>query len=129
MSSPKPVLYLCLWSRKAGLTMPSPIQVARQYLSGMKKHNIDTLILGCTHYPLLRKVLHHVMGPRVQLVDSAQEVAIGVKELLTRRRMLRTRLGPGQHLFIVSDEPKQFQRLALRFLGGGVKYVRRHVYV
>ncbi len=104
-------------------------QVARQYLSGMKKHNIDTLILGCTHYPLLRKVLHHVMGPRVQLVDSAQEVAVGVKELLTRRRMLRTGLRGGQHLFIVSDEPKQFQRLALRFLGGGVKHVKRHVYV
>ena len=104
-------------------------EVARQYLSGMKKHKIDTLILGCTHYPLLKEVLRHVMGPRVQLVDSAQEVAIQVKELLTRRRMLRTCLGSAQHLFIVSDEPKQFQRLASRFLGGGVKHVQRYVYV
>jgi glutamate racemase len=108
---------------------PVTTQVARQYLSGLKKHNIDTLILGCTHYPLLRTVLQRVMGPRVELVDSAKEVAMGVKELLTRQRMLRTRLGPGQHLFIVSDEPKQFQRLASRFLGGGVKHVRRHIYV
>ena len=108
---------------------PVTYQVAKQYLNGMKKHHIDTLILGCTHYPLLREVLRNVMGPRVQLVDSAQEVAIEAKELLTRRRMLRTALRPGQHLFIVSDEPKQFQRLALRFLGGGVKYVKRHVYV
>jgi glutamate racemase len=104
-------------------------QVAQQYLGTMKKSNIDTLILGCTHYPLLKGVLHNVMGPRVQLVDSAQEVALQVKELLARHKLLRTRLGPGQHLFIVSDEPKQFQRLAMRFLGGGVKTVRRHIYV
>ncbi|MBF0504766.1 MAG: glutamate racemase [Candidatus Omnitrophica bacterium] len=104
-------------------------QIARQYLSNMKKHNIDTLILGCTHYPLLKNVLHDVMGPRVQLVDSASEVAIQVKELLLKFRMLRTSLRPGQHLFIVSDEPKQFSQLASRFLGGGIKHVRRHIYV
>jgi len=104
-------------------------QVAEQYLGVIKKNKIDTLILGCTHYPLLKQVLHQVMGPKVQLVDSAQEVALQVKELLTRDGLLRTRLGPCQHAFIVSDEPKQFQRLAVRFLGGGVKNVRRHVYV
>ena len=104
-------------------------QVAQQYLEGMKKNRIDTLILGCTHYPLLKSVLHNVMGPKVQLVDSAQEVALQVKAMLTRIKLLRTRLRPGQHTFIVTDEPKQFQRLAMRFLGGGVKNVRRHVYV
>jgi glutamate racemase len=104
-------------------------QVARQYLGDMKKKKIDTLILGCTHYPLLKGVLHNVMGPRVQLVDSAQEVALQVKELLTRKKLLRTRLSPCRHTFIVSDEPIQFQRLALQFLGGGVKNVRRHIYV
>jgi len=108
---------------------PVTYQVAEQYLSAMKKKKIDTLILGCTHYPLLKQVLHNVMGPKVQLVDSAQEVALQVKGLLTKNRLLRTRLGPCQHLFIVSDEPKQFQRLAMRFLGGGVKHVRRHIYV
>jgi glutamate racemase len=104
-------------------------QVAQEYLSGMKKNRIDTLILGCTHYPLLKGVLHNVMGPRVQLVDSAQEVALQVKEVLTKSHLLRTRLKPGQHMFIVSDEPVQFQRLAMRFLGGGVKNVRRYVNV
>jgi glutamate racemase len=96
----------------------------------MKKRKIDTLILGCTHYPLLKGVLRHVMGPNVQLVDSAREVALQVKELLTKTRLLRTRLGPCRHMFIVSDEPKQFQRLASRFLGRSVKNVRRsHLYV
>jgi glutamate racemase len=104
-------------------------QVARQYLGGMKNKKVDTLILGCTHYPLLKRVLHHVMGPKVQLVDSAREVALQVKEELTRGRLLRTCLRPAGHMFIVTDEPKQFQRLALRFLGGGVKTVRRHIYV
>lgn len=104
-------------------------QVARQYLKDMKKKNIDTLILGCTHYPLLKGVLRQVMGPKVQLVDSAKEVALQVKELLTKEKCLAARLGPGQHMFIVTDEPKQFQSLALRFLGEGVKNVRRHIYV
>jgi glutamate racemase len=104
-------------------------QVARQYLGDMKKKKIDTLILGCTHYPLLKGVLRKVMGSRVRLVDSAQEVASQVKELLTKSKLLRTRLGPCQHLFIVSDEPEQFRQMALRFLGGGVKNVRRHIYV
>ena len=104
-------------------------QVAEQYLREIKKKKVDTLILGCTHYPLLKQVLHNVMGPKVQLVDSAREVAVQVKDLLTRTKLLRTRLEPCQHTFIVSDEPEQFQRLAMRFLGGGVKNVRRHVYV
>jgi glutamate racemase len=104
-------------------------QVAEQYLKDMKKNKIDTLILGCTHYPLLKEILHNVMGPKVQLVDSAREVALQVKDSLAQRRLLRTRLGPGRHVFIVTDEPKQFQHLASRFLGGGVKNVRRHVYV
>ena len=104
-------------------------QVAQEYLTGMKKAKVDTLILGCTHYPLLKGVLHNVMGSGVQLVDSAQEVALQAKELLASQRLLRTRLMASQHTFIVSDEPAQFQRLAMRFLGGGVQNVRRHVYV
>jgi glutamate racemase len=100
-------------------------QVARQYLGDMKKNKIDTLILGCTHYPLLKGVLRNVMGANVQLVDSAREVALQVKELLTKARLLRTRPGPCRHMFIVSDEPEHFRRLGLRFLGEGVKNVRR----
>ncbi|MDE2027175.1 MAG: glutamate racemase [Candidatus Omnitrophica bacterium] len=104
-------------------------RVAEEYLGGMKKKKVDTLILGCTHYPLLKGVLHEVMGPKVQLVDSAMEVALQVKDELVRRRLLRTRLEPGRHQFIVSDEPRQFEHLASRFLGGGIKNVRRYIYV
>ena len=69
-------------------------QVAQQYLEDMKKKKIDTLILGCTHYPLLKGVLHNVMGPKVQLVDSAQEVALQVKELLTKSQAFAYPFGP-----------------------------------
>jgi glutamate racemase len=108
---------------------PVTYQVAQHYLGDMKKSQVDTLILGCTHYPLLKRVLNKVMGPKVQLVDSAQEVALQVKQLLTKRRLLRTCLRPGEHIFIVTDEPKQFQSLASRFLGGNVINARRHNYV
>ena len=104
-------------------------QVAQQYLGDMKKKKVDTLILGCTHYPLLKRVLHKTMGPKVQLVDSAQEVALQVKELLAKGQLLRNCLRPCRHMFIVTDEPKQFQHLASRFLGGGVRNVRRYIYV
>lgn len=98
-------------------------KVAEEYLKEMKRAKVDTLILGCTHYPLLKNVIHTVMGPRVNLVDSAEVVAEGVRALLKERNWLRTRLGPAKHVFCVSDEPANFKRLATQFLGGGVKEV------
>lgn len=99
--------------------------VAREYLAPLKKAGVDTVILGCTHYPLLKNVLHSVMGPRVALVDSAEEVAAQVRQMLLQRRLLRMQLSPATHTFLVSDEPQNFQKLARRFLGGGVKEVKR----
>ncbi len=102
--------------------------IAKEYLDGVKKFGVDTLILGCTHYPLLKNVLHSVMGPKVALVDSAEEVAAQVRQVLIERKLLRVSLAPAEHAFLVSDEPKNFKRLAQRFLGGGVKKVEQ-VYV
>lgn len=99
-------------------------RVAQEYLKPLKKAGVDTLILGCTHYPLLKNVVHSVMGPKVALVDSAEEVAAQVRQLLMEKGLLRTQLSPARHTFLVSDEPQNFQRLALRFLGGGVKDVK-----
>lgn len=102
--------------------------VAREYLKPIVKAGVDTLILGCTHYPLLKNVLHSVMGPQVALVDSAEEVAAQVRQMLQQKGLLRTTLSPAEHVFLVSDEPHNFKRLAQRFLGGGVKEVK-HVHV
>lgn len=98
-------------------------KIATEYLASIKKAKVDSLILGCTHYPLLKNVLHSVMGPKVNLIDSAEEVASQARELLIKKNMLRMTLSPASHTFLVSDEPETFKRLAKRFLGGGVKEV------
>ncbi len=105
---------------------PVTVSVAEEYLKDITKAKVDTLILGCTHYPLLKGVLGRVVGPRVNLVDSATEVAGAVKDMLVRKGLLRMALKPASHTYLVSDEPELFKRLAVRFLGNGVKDVRRY---
>jgi glutamate racemase len=100
-------------------------RVAQEYLAAIKKAKVDSLILGCTHYPLLKNVLHSCMGPKVNLIDSAEEVAAQVRQLLLEKKLLRMQLSPAEHTFLVSDEPEIFKRLARRFLGGGVKEVKK----
>ena len=101
------------------------LKIAQEYLDPVKKANVDTLILGCTHYPLLKAVLKKVMGKGVVLVDSAQEVALEVKQLLevTQKNRLLNKKSPP--VFLVSDEPKHFSRLAKRFLGFSIDCVHR----
>lgn len=93
--------------------------VAKVYLLGLKKKGIDTLVLGCTHYPLLKTVIHKVMGKSVALVDSASETAHEVKDMLAATGLLsRRRLLPfNAHEFFVSDLPEKFGELGRRFLG------------
>ncbi len=101
-------------------------QVAREYLKPLKKKNIDTLILGCTHYPLLTKTIARVMGPKVMLIDSAREVALVVKDILGVQSRLNQQKKKPQHLYLVSDEPEIFKYRAIRFLGTNVKNVKKH---
>ena len=97
------------------------LDIAREYLSSLKKERIDTLILGCTHYPLLKKVLKKVMGWDVNLIDSAEEVACQVKEYLTETGRSRKSPRRPQWKFLVSDKPQQFQKIARNFLGREIK--------
>ena len=101
-------------------------RVAQEYLSGFKKAGVDTLILGCTHYPLLKKTIGRVMGKKVVLIDSAREVAMEVKAILKNQGLLRSQKTSAKHLYLVSDEPDIFKYRALRFLGTNVKNVKRH---
>ncbi|MBF0490546.1 MAG: glutamate racemase [Candidatus Omnitrophica bacterium] len=100
-------------------------RVAKEYLADFKKEGIDTLILGCTHYPLLRKTIARVMGSKVTLIDSAREVAMEVKEILGAQKMLRHDRKSPEHMYLVSDEPEIFKFRAVRFLGTSVKNVKR----
>ncbi len=101
------------------------IKIAQEYLQDFKKAGVDTLILGCTHYPLLKKVIGYVMGPKVTLIDSAKEVALEVKSILIQKGLLRTALKPVNHLYLVSDEPEIFKYRAVKFLGKSVANVKR----
>lgn len=99
--------------------------VAQEYLQGLRKEGVDTLILGCTHYPLLKPVLQKVMGRGVTLVDSATETAREVKAVLGAAGLERRAQHPPKHDFLVSDEPEHFRIIAKRFLGHDLPRVRR----
>lgn len=99
--------------------------IAEDYLRPVIKSGADTLILGCTHYPLLKSVVQKVVGSRVKLVDSAKEVAVEVRELLCEMNLVRSQNSPAERLFLVSDEPQHFRKLARRFLGYDIKKVKR----
>ena len=90
--------------------------VAEEYLRPLRDHGIDTLVLGCTHYPLLARVIGQVMGPQVTLVDSGAESAAALKTLLAEQNALAERK-QGSSRFYTSDRAVDFQRLASLFLG------------
>jgi glutamate racemase len=100
------------------------MDVANTYLKPLKKAGVDTLILGCTHYPLLRPAIQEIMGKKVTLIDSAKQVAIEVRKILDSEG-LSAQAHKGKHKFFVSDNPDWFSELAARFLGQKVKGVRK----
>lgn len=91
---------------------------ARSYLLELKESGVDTLVLGCTHYPLLTAIIAETMGPDVSLVDSAAETARTVAGILSKKKLLRPALEKGNHHYYVSDIPASFIRVGNRFLGG-----------
>lgn len=106
-------------------------EVTKQYLGQLKKSGIDTMVLGCTHYPLLKSVIRQFMGRRVALVDSAKQVAKQAKNILKEKKLLTT-LGNRKKTpinFYVSDEPENFAILGRRFLGFSLGRVRKVSYV
>lgn len=90
--------------------------VLEEYLKHLRTRKIDTLILGCTHYPLFKPAIMDAMGRGVTLVDSAETTATQVENTLLRESMLRT-YGPGLVNAYVTDVPRQFDRVARRFFG------------
>lgn len=86
-------------------------QVVRRYLDELLEYDIDTLVLGCTHYPLLRKVIGKVVGEKVNLVNPAYETAKSLKEVLTKNHLCGTHVSP-KHKFYVSDGANKFQKFA-----------------
>jgi glutamate racemase len=100
--------------------------VARRYLAPLRRARVDTVILGCTHYPYLKPVLARALGPRVRLIDSAEETASETEKILNVRNLRAPRGRRGRREFYASDAPERFKRLARRMLGAGVKTVKAH---
>lgn len=104
---------------EAGVTSgPELLAVAHEYLDPVAAAGVDTLILGCTHYPLLTGVISYVMGDRVTLVSSAEETAKDVYRQLVEHDLVRTNgLPDPRHRFVTTGEPAEFTSLGRRFLG------------
>lgn len=99
-------------------------QVAKTYLWPLKQYGIDTLILGCTHYPLLKNIISKVLGKEIKLIDSAKQVALEVKQMLNLEG-ISSNLKRPNYQFYVSDEPTLFKEWAQRFLGRSIKNIRK----
>ncbi len=97
--------------------------VAAKYLAPLRAREVDTLVLGCTHYPLLKPVIAEVMGEGVILVDSAEAVAVEVETLLRDRALLNSQTEPGTSEFYVTDAAQRFHRIAARFLGAPLAHL------
>ncbi|MEG0571025.1 MAG: glutamate racemase [Oscillospiraceae bacterium] len=91
--------------------------VAEQYLSKLKELSIDTLILGCTHYPIISTIIKDIMGDKVVLIDSGQEAARYAKEILVEKSMLTSNVDSGKISFFVSDSTDSFSNSACIILG------------
>lgn len=111
---------------EAGITSgPEVVAVARDYLAPLQAEQIDTLILGCTHYPLLSSALQYVLGEQVSLVSSADATAADLFRVLTDGDLLAAPDSRPQHQWLTTGDPQGFTFLARRFLGPEVDQVHQ----
>jgi len=97
--------------------------IAQEYLNPLIGKNVDTLVLGCTHYPLLKNVISKIMGKEVKLIDSAEATAIEVKKVLSQKDLLKKTRKTSFRRFYVSDVPDRFVEVGERFLSEGSRPV------
>ncbi len=89
---------------------------AEKYLDELIEHDVDTLVLGCTHYPILRYTIKKVVGPDVRLVNPAYETARDLKKLLTENNMLNENYANAKYEYYASDAPERLRRIGGNFL-------------
>jgi glutamate racemase len=106
---------------------PRADAVVRARLEALADHEVDVLVLGCTHYPLLARTIKDHVGRDVTLVSSADETAFEVRDILERTGWTREPAGgPGRRTFFTTGDPTRFRELGERFLGFGLDDVRAH---
>ncbi|MGE5683277.1 MAG: glutamate racemase [Bacillota bacterium] len=99
--------------------------IAEEYLKELRELNIDTLVLGCTHYPILVKVIREVMGEEIKLIDSGIAAASVVKSELERIGFCTNSFSPGIQDFYVSDIPQKFKEIADIFMGKPLDHIKK----
>ncbi|MEA3560713.1 MAG: glutamate racemase [Candidatus Omnitrophota bacterium] len=99
-----------------GMDKKITLDIVKNYLKPLRNKRIDALILGCTHYPMLKKEIARVIGNGITLIDSGNEVAVKIKNLLVQKEMLAPAGDFGKVKFYVSDLPRQFKKIGRRFL-------------
>lgn len=98
------------------ISHPATKLIAQDYLKKFLKSKVDTLILGCTHYPLLAEAIKDVVGKNVLLIDSAQPTALMLKNILEEKNLLNQN-GHPTYEFYVTDAPERVKKVAERFFG------------
>jgi glutamate racemase len=99
--------------------------IAKEYLNELKNKKVDSLILGCTHYPILHNVIQKAVGKSVKLIDSGTPAAKLVEEYLNARGLRNISNQMGQSEFYVSDVPVTFKEIAQRFLGKKITHLHK----
>jgi glutamate racemase len=105
---------------------PETLLRVRERLAPLLTSRVDTLVLGCTHFPLLARAISEVVGRHVTLVSSADETAFEVRDLLGRMGWLQPADHQGRHLYLTTGDPDRFEQLGARFLGFPLEEVRAH---
>jgi len=119
-ANPTPLLVPLI--EEGWLKKPETRRIVKKYLIPLKIKEIDTLILGCTHYPLIKKVIQEKAGKRVKLVDPSEEIALEIKNFLKSNPETAKNLEPdGEPEIFVSDITPNFEKIAQLFLGRKIK--------
>lgn len=100
-------------------------QAAREYVAPLKEAAVDTVILGCTHYPLITPMLRRLLGPEVSLINSAEETAREVREILERKLIKNNSGREGTYRFLTTGDPEDFRQVGARFLQLPIREVER----
>ena len=88
-------------------------EIAEKYLSSLKEKNIDSLILGCTHYPLLKETIQDIVGKNVRIINPAESIVNSLKDFLNKNPKLESKMKKsGEHKFFFSDEPYNFEKIS-----------------
>ncbi|HYT03819.1 MAG TPA: glutamate racemase [Gemmatimonadales bacterium] len=102
---------------------PATELIAREYLQPLQRARVDVVVLGCTHYPLLKPLLVRVLGRDVALIDSAEETASAVQREIAQRGLTAPAASEPTHRFVVSDDEPHFRSVGARFLGEKLRKV------